>query len=114
MTIQKYYFKNGLYFYVQTEESRQYPCATKRCTKKYNREGKISQWYIILEYILKNTCRRNIDIRKALGMGKNEKQQRFQELIENRLIVNVSNKYHRSSYVATAEGLLRYLSVMDL
>ena len=112
MTIKKFNFQNGLYFYVQMEEICIY--GTKRCTKKYNREGKISQWYLILEYILKNPCRRNTDIRKALGMGKKERQQRFNELVSNRLIVNVSNKYHRSSYVATSEGLLRYLGVMDL
>lgn len=114
MLLQNFYFQNGLYVHIPTEHSYPYLYVTKRCTKKYNREGQISQWYIILEYILKNPCRRNIDIKKALGMGKNERQQRFQELIENRLIVNVSNKYHRSSYVATTEGLLRYLSVMDL
>lgn len=114
LSIQNFYFQNGLYFHIPTEHSYPYLYVTKRCTKKYNREGQISQWYIILEYILKNPCRRTIDIRKELGMEKTGRENRFRELIENRLIVNVSNKRQRTSYVATTEGLLRYLSVMDL
>ena len=114
MTIQKFYFKNKVYFHVPTEESRPYQCATKRCNKKYNREGKISYWYKILKYILENPCQGNVDIRKALNMGKTGRENRFRELIENRLIVNVSTRYKRSSYVATTEGLSRYLIVMDL
>ena len=111
---QKFNFHNVTYYHIPTEASYPYLYATKRCNKKYNREGKISYWYNILKYILENPCQRNVDIRKALGMGKTGRENRFQELIENRLIVNVSIKYNRSSYVATTDGLLRYLGVMDL
>src|SRR5574344_213447 len=115
MSIQKFNFQNVSYFHVPAESSFAYPYVVpKRCNKKYNREGKISQWYIILEYILKNPGCRLTDIRKALNMGKTGRETRFMELIRNRLIVNVSNKRQRTSYVATTEGLLRYLSVMDL
>lgn len=114
MSIQKFNFQNVSYFHVPAESSFTYRFVPKRCNKKYNREGKISQWYIILEYILKNPGCRLTDIRKALNMGKTGRETRFMELIRNRLIVNISMNYHRSSYVATTEGLLRYLSVMDL
>ena len=114
MSLQKFNFHDISYYHVPTEESRPYLWATKRCNKKYNREGKISYWYIILKYVLENPNQRNVDIRKAINMGKTGRENRFRELIENRLIVNVSTRFKRSSYVATTEGLLRYLSVMDL
>ena len=114
MSLQKFNFHNVSYYHVPTEESRPYLWATKRCIKKYNREGKISYWYKILKYVLENPNQRNVDIRKAINMGKTGRENRFRELIENRLIVDVSNKRNRSSYVATTDGLLRYLGVMDL
>lgn len=114
MSIQKFNFQNVSYYHVPTESSLTYRFVPKRCNKKYNRKGQISQWYIILKYILENPGCRLTDIRKALNMGKTGRETRFMELTRNRLIVNVSNKRQRTSYVATTEGLLRYLSVMDL
>jgi hypothetical protein len=114
MSLQKFNFHNVSYYHIPTEESYPYLSATQRCVKKYNREGKISYWYLILKYVLENPNQRNVDIRKALNMGKTGRENRFQELIENRLIVNVSTRFKRSSYVATTDGLLRYLGVMDL
>ena len=114
MSLQKFNFQNVSYYHVPTEESYPYLCATKRCNKKYNREGKMSYWYLILKYVLENPNQRNVDIRTAINMGKTGKEDRFRELIENRLIVNKPINKNRSSYVATTEGLLRYLGVMDL
>ena len=114
MSLQKFNFHNVSYYHVPTEESYPYLWATKRCNKKYNREGKMSYWYLILKYVLENPNQRNVDIRKALNMGKTGRENRFQELIENRLIVNKPINKSRSSYVATTDGLLRYLGVMDL
>ena len=114
MSLQKFNFHNVSYYHIPTEASRPYLYVTKRCNKKYNREGKISYWYLILKYILENPNQGNVDIRKALNMGKTGRENRFRELIENNLIVNVSIRFKRSSYVATTEGLLIYLSVMDL
>ena len=114
MSLQKFNFHNVSYYHVPTEESYPYLYVTKRCNKKYNREGKISHWYNILKYVLENPNLRNVDIRKAINMGKTGGENRFRELIENRLIVNKPINKRRSCYVATTEGLLRYLSVMDL